>query len=97
MDLDLRLRFERINPKVLNSFFIEKRSRMVCHQCGSENFTIPTLDNSLLVPHVFSSDGPDIPHQVYFYPVTCSNCGIMQSVNAQVVLDWFESRPQGEE
>lgn len=115
MHPELRFRFERISPGVLADFLAEKGAKMTCHQCGCDNFSIPTVDiissyaagdpratedelrQVALVPHAVSSDDPVMTHKVYFYPMTCKNCGVIQSVNAQTVLSWFESPSRGNE
>ncbi|NEX74545.1 hypothetical protein [Aeromonas rivipollensis] len=66
--------------------------------CPTSEPTDPKYEiaQEAVVPLEVSSEDPAMPYTIYYYPFSCKNCGLIQSVNAQIVLEWFESKQQGE-
>lgn len=96
----LKIRFEKITPKVIAKYFSEKGFKPKCSQCGATNYVATTYESSDTgtdgknhrILEVFEWSGVNVepPTQLKVYPLLCRNCGTIWNIDALRILEWKE-------
>lgn len=96
----LKIRFEKITPKVIAEYFSDKGFKPKCSQCGATNYVATTYESSdtgvdgrhhrILEAFEWGGVNTEPPTQLKVYPLICRNCGTIWNIDAFRILEWKE-------
>lgn len=94
----------KITGNDLDRFFKAKGGPLVCSQCRSEDWTVPTnvtiaspdddLNPFILFPTLYESNGTRTDEGLQILAFTCNNCGNIRLQHLLPVANWLEEQAQ---